>query len=82
LATNGTTIPTDLPEQRLAKYRRMAAQTRESAYNSRTTENRDAYMDLATAWETMAVDLEHTEEAKQLIFGVGGKPLGPSIPRH
>ncbi len=60
---------TDWPEERIAKYRRMAADARESAYNARTIEICNAYMDLATAWETMAVDLEHAEEAKQHVRG-------------
>jgi hypothetical protein len=54
---------TDLPEERIAKYRRKAADARESAYNAQTIENSNAYMELAAAWEAMAVDLEHSEQA-------------------
>jgi hypothetical protein len=54
---------TDLPEERIAKYRHNAADARESAYNAQTIENSNAYMELAAAWEAMAVDLEHSELA-------------------
>ena len=73
---------TDLPEERIAKYRRMATEARESARKAQTTETSNAYMDLATAWETMAVDLEHAEEAKQHVLGRGSAQpiLGRTIP--
>src|ERR1700682_3518808 len=42
---------TDLPKDRIAKYRLMAAQARKAEIS-------EAYMVVATAWETMAVDLQ------------------------
>ena len=65
---------TDLPEERIAKYRLMAAQARNAAYNSKTQEFNDAYMAVATAWETMAVDLQHVEEFKERLFGISHSP--------
>ena len=55
---------TDLPEERIARYRLMAANAREAAHNSTTTEAIEIYMAIATAWETMAVELQHGLELK------------------
>ena len=37
-------------------------------------------MELVTAWEMMAVELEHAEETRQR--GLSRKLLGPSIPHR
>ena len=50
---------TDLPEERIAKYRLMAAQARKAARNAKTSELSEGYMAMAAAWEAMAVDLQH-----------------------
>ena len=59
---------TDLPKDRIAKYRLMAAQARKAEIS-------EAYMVVATAWETMAVDLQHVEEFKERLSGISHKPL-------
>ena len=72
---------TDLPKDRIVKYRLMAAQARKAAHNARTSEISEAYMVVATAWETMAVDLQHVEEFKERLFGISHKPLARSSKR-
>ncbi len=61
----------DLPEERFAKYRTLAAQARNAAHNAVSREVREAYMSIATAWETMAIEFEH---ARRHIFDLGRKP--------
>ncbi len=61
----------DLPEERFAKYRTLAAQARNAAHNAVSREAREAYMSIATAWETMAIEFEH---ARRHIFDLGRKP--------
>jgi hypothetical protein len=58
---------TNLPEERVAKYRLMAAKAREQAHNSKTAEAIEIYMAVATAWETMAVELQHAQEAMERL---------------
>ena len=65
----------DSPKDRIAKYRLMAAQARKAAHNAKTSEIREAYMVVAAAWETMAVDLQHVEEFKERLFSISHKPL-------
>ena len=65
---------TDLPEERIANYRLMAANAREAAHNSKTSEAAEIYMAIATAWETMAVEMEHIQDARRQLFGAGRKP--------
>jgi hypothetical protein len=72
---------TDLPEERIAKYRLLAAQARNAAHNAKTSEISEAYMAVGTAWETMAVDLQHVEEFKERLFRMGHKPLARSSKR-
>jgi hypothetical protein len=64
----GQEYPTELPEERIAKYRLMAANAREQAHNSTTQEATEIYMAIATAWETMAVEMQHAQEAFQRLF--------------
>ena len=59
---------TNLPEERVAKYRLMAANAREQAHNSKTPEATEIYMAMATAWETMAVEMQHAQEAMQRLL--------------
>ena len=66
---------TDLPEERIAKYRMLAAQARKAAHNAKTSEISEAYMAVATAWETMALDLQHVEEFKERLSAISQKPL-------
>ena len=56
---------TDLPEERIVKYRLMAATARDAAHNCKTTEAIEIYMAIASAWETMAVELQHGLELKK-----------------
>ena len=58
---------TNLPEERVAKYRLMAANAREQAHNSKTAEAIEIYMAVAAAWETMAVELQHAQEALERL---------------
>jgi len=60
---------TNLPEERMARYRLMAANARDRAHNCKTKEAADTFMAVAAAWETMAVELQHSEETKQRLFG-------------
>ena len=68
---------TDLPEERIAKYRLLAAQARRAAYNSKTQEANNAYMAIATAWETMAIEFEH---ARQHLADIRHKPKRAADP--
>ena len=65
----------DSPKDRIAKYRLMAAQARKAAHNAKTSEIREAYMVVAAAWETMAVDLQHVEEFKERLFSISHQPF-------
>ena len=58
---------TDLPEERIAKYRLMAANARAQAHNSTTQEATEMYMATAAALEAMAVELQHAQEAMQSL---------------
>jgi hypothetical protein len=49
---------TDMPEERLAKYRLMATHAHESARASITPEARNAYIAIARSWETLAEEVE------------------------
>jgi len=71
---------TNLPEERVAKYRLMAANARERALNSTTPEATEIYMAVATAWEAMAVELQHTEELKQRLLDQSSKSNSRSVP--
>ena len=68
---------TDLPEERFAKYRWLAAHARNAAHNAVTPEAREAYMSIATAWETMAAEFEH---ARQHLFNLSHKAV-PGVKR-
>jgi hypothetical protein len=72
---------TALPEERVAKYRLMAANAREQAHNSKTAEAIEIYMAVAAAWETMAVELQHAEEALQRVAQrpAAGENANPEI---
>ena len=70
---------TDLPEERIAKYRLMAANAREAAHNSTTPEAAEIYIAIATAWETMAVEMQHIEDARRQMFEAGRKPSEQSV---
>ena len=70
-----------LPEDRIAQYRLKAAHARKSAFNAQTEDIVESFMALARAWETMALELEHAEEAEeQHVFSPSPKPL-PSVKR-
>ncbi len=71
---------TDLPEERIAKYRSMAATARESAFNATSQEVIDIFMAVATAWEALAVELEHIDQARDHVPGLNEKSLGRPIP--
>ncbi len=71
---------TDSPDERIAKYRSMAAEARESAYNAKTQESCDAYMAIAAAWDDMAVELQHAEEFKERLLGLSGTPSKRETP--
>ena len=71
----------NLPENLIAQYRLKAAQARKSAFNNEKADIVESFMTVARAWETMALELEHAEEAEeQHVFGSSPKPL-PSVKR-
>jgi hypothetical protein len=49
-------------EERIAKYRLLAQEARNAALNSRNQEAIDMHMAMATAWEHLALELEHLED--------------------
>jgi hypothetical protein len=51
---------TDLPEERIAKYRLMAAHAHESARTAISPEVRSAYTAMAATWEVLIKEYEHT----------------------
>jgi hypothetical protein len=66
----------DLPENLLAKYRLKAAQARKSAFNNEKSDIVKSFLALARAWETMALELEHAEEAgERHVFSPSAKPF-------
>ena len=66
---------------RIAKYRLKAAHARQSAFNNEKSDIVESFMAVARAWETMALELEHAEEAEeQNVFGSSAKPL-PTVKR-
>ena len=66
---------------RIAKYRLKAAQARMYAFNNEKSDIVESFMAVARAWETMALELEHAEEAKgRHVFGSRPNPL-PSVKR-
>ncbi len=71
---------TGLPEERIAKYPLMAAKSREAVHNSQTQEAIEIYMAVATAWETMAVELQHAEEARSRLLGQSPMQQQASVP--
>ena len=61
---------------RIAKYRLKAAQARMCAFNNEKSDIVESFMALARAWETMALELEHADQAgERHVFGPGAKPL-------
>ena len=54
----------DFVAERIAKYRLLAQEARNSALNAQTREAIDMHMAMATAWEHLAFELEHLEDAK------------------
>jgi hypothetical protein len=61
---------------RIAKYRLKAAQARMSAFNNEKSDIVESFMTLARAWETMALELEHADQAgERHVFGPRAKPL-------
>jgi hypothetical protein len=51
-----------LPQERIAKYRTMAANARESADNAAAAEVKDAYTAIAMTWEAMAIEFERAHD--------------------
>jgi len=65
-----------LPEDRIAQYRLKAAHARKSAFNAQTEDIVESFMAIARAWESMALELEHAEEAEgRHVFGSRPNPL-------
>ncbi len=54
---------TDLPEERLAKYRLMAAHAHDAARAAASPEARNAYIAIARSWESLADEMERVLEA-------------------
>ena len=54
---------TDLPEERIARYRLMGANARKCAEDAISPEVREAYTAVARSWETMATEYERTQDA-------------------
>ncbi len=52
----------DFVEERIAKYRLLAQEARNSALNAQTQEAADMHMAMATAWEHLALELHHVED--------------------
>ncbi len=66
----------NLPENLIAQYRLKAAQARKSAFNNEKADIVESFMTLARAWETMALALEHAEEAEDRhVLSPSPKPL-------
>ena len=74
---------TDLPEKRIAKYRHMAADARESATKAKTREVKDAYNSIASVWEALAVELQAKprKRPKDLLASTQKLPGLPIPPR-
>jgi len=60
---------TDLPEERIAKYRLMAVAARKAAYNCKPAEAVEMYMAVASAWDVIASELEHDEQGIRHLLG-------------
>ena len=78
---------TDLPDERVAKYRFMATRAREFANVAQAPDVRDAYVAIAMAWEVMAIELQATVELEVLtkkhpkdLLAVTQKLPSPPIP--
>ncbi len=57
---------TDLPEERLAKYRLMAAHAHESARAAESPEARNAFIAIASSWDSLAEEMERVLEARDV----------------
>ena len=66
----------DLLEDRIAQYRLKAAHARKSAFNAQKVDMVESFMAVARAWETMALELEHADQAEERhILRPSAKPL-------
>ena len=52
--------PVETPQERLARYRRLADEARRDAERSQTQELRELYALLARRWDTLADDFERS----------------------
>jgi hypothetical protein len=60
----------------MAKYRLKAAQARKFAFNNEKSDIVESFMAVARAWETMALELEHADQAEERhILRPSAKPL-------
>jgi len=51
-------------QERIAKYRELGEQARNSALNAKAPEAIDMYMAMAAAWEHLAVELQHLNDVQ------------------
>jgi len=70
---------TEMQEERLAKYRHMAAIARESAINAKTQEARVSYISLAAGWESLAFELQDARKHPKDMLAVTQKLTVQSV---
>ena len=75
----------DFVQERIAKYRQLGEQARNSALNAKAQEAIDMYMAMAVAWEHLAVELQHLNdmqpngEVKASTHHMGADPLSQTL---
>jgi hypothetical protein len=72
---------TDLPEERIAKYRLMAVAARKAAYNCKPAEAVEMYMAVASAWDIRAAELEHDEQGIPHLLSRGSRTIRKAMSR-
>ena len=71
----------DLPEERIAKYRLMAATARNAAFNCKSAEAVEMYMAVASAWDVIAAELDHDEQRIRQLLGRGARTIRKAMSR-
>jgi hypothetical protein len=67
----------DLPEERLQRYRRMADGAHAAARNATCVEIRDAFIGIAAVWESLIDELVQDMQADQGQGLLSGDALSP-----
>ena len=55
----------ETPDQRMGRFRRLAAKARESAAKSSTAQSRDEFLRIASSWDNMADAVMSDEEEQR-----------------